>query len=561
VEYTDTSAIQAWQPATAAKAPWCIRLFPSLSDFAFALPAFILFVLLSGTKLLLTDGDTGWHIRTGEWILQHGAVPKTDLFSFTKPHAPWFAWEWAWDVAFAGIHGVAGLAGVAFVNACLLCVISLLLFRLIRRCCDNDLLSFLFTLMAMCGSALHWLARPHLFSWLLLLAFLHILTSAEQGSVKQLRWLPLLTLIWTNVHGGFLIGMLLVLSAAAGEACREAFGKQPSWNSALAKARPYLLCSGLCAAATFVNPYTWRLHAHIFSYLRDSKLLDNIAEFQSISFHHGAAFFFECMLLLGGASIWWCIRSGKFTAAILIVLWAHLALAGGRNIPIFLFVASPWAACMVRDALRAAKSQTCLAPVLITAADVGRDLRRLDRVGRLHVASAMAVGVMAVFFASGHSGFESQFDAKVFPIQAVPGLPALTNGRIFTYDQWGDYLIYRYWPNSKVFMDGRSDFYGHEFVESYLHLLNADHRWRSQLNEYAIDSVVLKPDAPLAKVLKQSRNWRILFDNGSVLVFKAGLNGDLDQLNATDSLRFSPVSHDGGNGPGRSSGRAPAHSS
>lgn len=560
MEYTDTSAIQTWQ-GQAATTPWSMRLFPSLSDFAFILPAFILFVLLPGTKRLLADGDTGWHIRAGEWMLQHGAVPKADIFSFTKPHDPWFAWEWAWDVSFSEIHRLAGLAGVAFVNACLLCVISVVLFRLIRRACDNDLVSFLFTLIAIGGSTLHWLARPHLFSWLLLLAFLHVWASAEQGRVKQLRWLPLLSLVWANVHGGFFIGIVLVLCVAVGEACGTFFGKQPSWSSGFSKARPYLLCAGVCIAATFVNPYTWRLHAHVLSYLGDSQLLDNIVEFQSISFHHGAALFFECMLLLGAGSVWWCVRSGRFTAAILVVLWAHLALFSGRNIPIFMFIASPWAAAMLCDALRSAKSAPCLARWLATASDIDHDLRRLDRTGHLPIASALTIAVMAGLFAAGHRGFESRFDAGVFPIQSVPALPAMMKGRVFTYDQWADYLIYRFYPDAKVFMDGRSDFYGPEFVDTYQQVLNADHRWESHLKRYGINVVVLKPDAALAKVLKQCRNWKLVFDNGSVLVFQAGPSPKAGQLNAADDLRLSPVAHDGGNGPERSTGQAPAHSS
>jgi hypothetical protein len=168
---------------------------------------------------------------------------------------------------------------------------------------------------------------------------------------------------------------------------------------------------------------------------------------------------------------------------------------------------------------------------------------------------------MACFFASGHPGFESHFDAGVFPIQSVPALPAMMKSRVFTYDQWGDYLIYRFYPEARVFMDGRSDFYGREFVDTYLQVLNADHQWESNLQRYGINVVVLKPDAALSKVLKQCRNWNLVFDNGSVLVFKAVSNGTPEQLNAAGYLRLSPVSHDGGNGPDRSSGRAPAHSS
>src|SRR5689334_4825911 len=160
---------------------WAVRFLPSLTDLAFLLPYFLVFGMLSGCSLLLSDGDTGWHIRTGDWILQHRAVPKVDLFSFTKTGQPWFAWEWGWDVLFSVIHRVSGLAGVVFGNMLLLGVVSVLLFRLVRRCCDNDLVAFAFTLIAMCGSTLHWLARPHLVSWVFALVFAHVIVSAEQG--------------------------------------------------------------------------------------------------------------------------------------------------------------------------------------------------------------------------------------------------------------------------------------------------------------------------------------------------------------------------------------------
>ena len=551
MEYTHTSGVKTWEPAKPAQLAWPVRLFPSLTDFAFILPAFVLFCLLPGTKRLLSDGDTGWHIRTGEWILRHSAVPRVDLFSFTKPHQPWFAWEWGWDVVFAGVHRAAGLAGVAFVNVCLLCVVSVLLFRLIRRCCGNDVLSFVFTAIAMAGSSLHWLARPHLVSWLFVVVFLNVLVSARQGNGKTLLWLPALSLLWTNLHGGFLIGIVLVSCWALGEACGVLAGKEPSWPGVLRAMQPYLTCAALCTAATFLNPYTWRLHAHVLSYLRDSKLMDNIAEFQSISFHHGAALFFEGMLLAGLGAAWWCLQRRQFGAALLVVLWGHLALLSGRNIPIFMLVSSPWSAAMLRDVLRRARSSPWFKRTLETASEICGELAAFERVGRLPVASALALALMAGLFAAGRPGFESQFDAQVFPIQTVPALPDMVKSHIFTYDQWGDYLIYRY-PETKVFMDGRSDFYGHEFVDNYLHLLNADHAWQSQLDRFGIDAVVVKPDAALGKVLKERHDWKLIFDNGSVLVFKKARKENPDRLEHEPILNsFSAVINDGGNGPRR----------
>src|SRR5581483_11209729 len=175
---------------------WYVRLLPSLTDFAFVLPLFLLFGMLKGAVQLLSDGDTGWHIRTGDWILQHGRIPSVDFFSFTMPGQPWFAWEWGWDALFSIVHHWTGLPGVVFLNVLLLCLSAALVFRLIRRYSDNDILAFAFTILAVCGSMIHWLARPHLISWIFALLFSHIILSAEQGNGKMLLYAPVLMLFW-----------------------------------------------------------------------------------------------------------------------------------------------------------------------------------------------------------------------------------------------------------------------------------------------------------------------------------------------------------------------------
>src|ERR1035438_6015478 len=93
--------------------PAIARFLPSLTDIAFLMPLFFVFMTLNGARTLLGDGDTGWHIRTGEWILANHQVPHVDFFSFTRPGAPWFAWEWLSDVVFATINALGGLQAVA----------------------------------------------------------------------------------------------------------------------------------------------------------------------------------------------------------------------------------------------------------------------------------------------------------------------------------------------------------------------------------------------------------------------------------------------------------------
>src|ERR1700721_2420751 len=107
--------------ATGEKTPAIARFLPSLTDLAFLMPLIFIFCRLEGARTLLGDGDTGWHIRTGEWILAHHGVPQVDMFSFSRPGQPWFAWEWLSDVLFGALHQRWGMAAVVLAAMIVIC--------------------------------------------------------------------------------------------------------------------------------------------------------------------------------------------------------------------------------------------------------------------------------------------------------------------------------------------------------------------------------------------------------------------------------------------------------
>ena len=510
-----------WNSTECPAAPWYARLMPCLTDIAFLLPAGILFSKLSGTKTLFADGDTGWHIRTGEWILKHHTIPTHDIFSFTKAGQPWFAWEWGWDILFALIHKFGGLAGVGFVSVLLLGVISVLLYKLVANACGNYVLAFFVTAFGLCAATIHWLARPHLFTWLFLLCFLHLLGDFEQrASWRPMVLLPSIMLLWVNIHGAFFVGIALVVATGVGKCLELAVVKGQVWRVVWLECKPFLVCATLCFAATFVNPYTWHLHKHIMEYLGDAKLLDNIQEYQSISFHCGPAIFFEVILLVGATAAFWRLHNGKITPALLFLLWAHLALLSARNIPLFVMVVAPTVAAFLQNALKRLSSLHLVGEVISTISEICEEIKPMERLPRVHVLSGAAVFLLALCFASRVKGFEPQFNVETFPAQIIDLVGNSRAKRIFTYDQWGDYLIYRLYPSKPVFMDGRSDFYGDEFVTATQHILGAQYDWKKQLQHFGIDMVLVRPDAPLATVLKTSPGWITLFDDGKVLAFE-----------------------------------------
>ena len=131
---------------------------------------FSLFYIFGGARTLFGDTDTGWHILNGETILSTGQLPHTDPYSFSKPGQPWIAWEWGADVLMGTVSRVAGLDGIALLYGLTISASIWMWFRSNRAAGGNVVLSCLFFVPMVSTVSLHWLARPHVLSWLFLLA-------------------------------------------------------------------------------------------------------------------------------------------------------------------------------------------------------------------------------------------------------------------------------------------------------------------------------------------------------------------------------------------------------
>jgi hypothetical protein len=519
----------------AERAKTVVKLLPSLADFAFLAPIVLLFLHMNGVQDLLGDGDPGWHIRTGEWILANRRVPTQDLFSFTKPGEPWYAWEWLSDAIFGWLNSHAGLAAVLLLAILLLSTAFLLVFRMARRK-SNVFVAIIVTFAAASASSVHWLARPHLFTLLFTVLFYSALERVREGrtrvaGIPYLVMLPLGMVLWTNLHGGFFVGILLAGAYGAGELLRAAFAPEAGERrAALGKAWPYFASAFGCAAATFANPYTWRLHAHVFQYLRDPGQLQHIDEFLSLSFHHPVAIFFE--LLLAGAvaaSVWYASKR-SFTEPVLMLMWAHVALLAARNIPIFAIVTAPALAAAVDEWLAAAPKWNVagwLKRAVLKFNGLAARTGETDSIPRWHVASiAGIVLVAAVFYAPAPPAkFRPEYDPRAYPTGAVEVLRGDASARIFTTDVWAGYLIYRLYPETRVFMDGRSDFYGTEFCENFANVFKMKHGWESILSRFGVNTILLPANVPLAGALKLASGWRLVYDDHVALVFRSSREG------------------------------------
>jgi hypothetical protein len=494
--------------------PWARLLIPSLSDLFFL--AILIWLFMSsgaaGWQGLLADADVGWHIRTGEYILDHHAVPHVDLYSFSKPGAPWYAWEWLTDLLYGGLHRAAGLKGIVLLAAIL---ISLFALTLIRRMVSRGVhlfVALMVALLAVGGSSMHFLARPHLLTLVLLSISVWMIEEDRKRPSSRIWWLVPITMVWTNLHGGFLALIVVLGLAVAGTAIEAWFG----FAATIRDAVRYLKLTLACAAASLVNPYGWNLHRHVAEYLRSDWIRNVVQEFQSPSFRSENMLQFEVLLLAGLIVAAAQFRRWKIVEGLWIVFWAHMALASVRHAPVFLTITAPIIASQLSEwwnQWTAHVKTSSLAHILnLMAADALKGFRRTSA---WPVAAVMVLVLLGPPFTSITSvKWPQDFPDFVFPTTIVRSHSDLIlRSRVLTTDQWADYLIYVN-PAQKVFIDGRSDFYGPEVGNDYIRLTAGAWDWRPLLDKYRFNLALLPVESALAQILKLAPDWRVLQDDG-----------------------------------------------
>jgi hypothetical protein len=462
---------------------------------------------------LLADADVGWHIRTGEYILNHHTIPTHDLYSFSKPDAPWYAWEWLTDVIYGGLHRIAGLKAIVVLSAILIALFAVTLVRRMVHRGAHLFVALAIALLGVGGSSMHFLARPHLMTLVLLSISVWMIEEDRKHPNPRIWWLVPLTIVWTNLHGGFLALIVVLGLATLGSAIEAWFG---SAGTTIRDAVRYAKLTLACSAASLVNPYGWNLHRHVAEYLRSDWIRNVVQEFQSPTFRAENMLQFEALLLIGVIVAGAQFRRWKIVEGLWIVVWAHMALGSVRHAPVFIAVTAPIIASQLSDwwnmCTRKVRKSSLPGILNAMAADALKGFRRT---------SAWPAAVVAVLILMGPPLTPTQtikwpqdFPEFVFPVKIVHAHSDLIlRSRVLTTDQWADYLIYVN-PAQKVFIDGRSDFYGPEVGNDYLRLTNGVWEWRQLLDKYRFNLALVPVESALAQILKLAPEWRVLEDDG-----------------------------------------------
>lgn len=481
----------------------------------FVISVTFLLILLLGLRVSV-DTDTWWHLKTGEWIVQHRAIPVVDPFSYTRLGEAWGYPSSAW-ISETLIYLTYAHLGIWALNIFVAAFVTLA-FAFIYLCLSGGLFLRAFVLvLAVITSGVYWAVRPYMFSFLFTAITLWVLEDFRTRRARRLWLLPLVMILWVNSHPGFAIGFFLLAIYIAGELISLAASAWPlrkgNWKDLFLQGRPLIVTGVFMLVAGSLNASGISGLRYPFDTL-DIDFLAQIQEWQSPDFRSQSMRPFMLMIFFLLAALGASRKRIAVTHLLLLVGMTYLSLTAARNVALFALVT----------------------PIVITA-HLASPLQELGE--RLGLDNARTAGTrpskkkaalnwaIVVLLATEtilravQVGTPSMTELKLSrqaPLGAVEYIRReKPEGRLFNSYNWGGYLIWAL-PEYPVFIDGRTDLYADGLLEEWLSVVRGEDGWQEQLERWDVQIVLIEPSRNLARLLPYE-GWRLVDQDEQSLLF------------------------------------------
>ncbi|HEY7463039.1 MAG TPA: hypothetical protein VH987_01200 [Candidatus Limnocylindria bacterium] len=489
-----------------------------------AIVAFFVAAVLPRATWPLIDGDVWWHIRAGQDVLATGGVPRSDSWSIVAPGQPWTSQDWLANVILAIGHqlGPWGDTLLSFLFG----AFTLLSFRVLWRAIELRV------------PGIGWLSRIIWLSIGLVLAGpvmgvrVQVLDLLMASVVVWLLWryqvdprrrwlvgLPLVAIVWANLHAGWVLLFLLAGAVLVGEAVDGVWGRQLEGRQPLGwrQLRDLLVAMLLSAAVLVLNPNGVDLYGYPLYTLSITALNRYVMEWFPASLD----------TLFG-----WLLLGFVLVAVLPSLVFGRRRLRTADAFILFGLTIMAWQAIrflLIVGPIGAAVTAVVLSPA-ISATPIGQRfapmLARLarPRSGGLGIVNMVLVGLLVVIglgvsLARVNPGAQASEIARGLPADAVAWMDANEPGqRIFNRYEWGGY-IGQHRPDHTIFMDGRADLYGDDLLRMYVSVIGLEVDPQSIFDRYDIDHAVLPPDWRLAAWFDDSPMWERVYADSTAAIW------------------------------------------
>lgn len=477
----------------------------------------VLFVFALTVRVAL-DPDLGWHIRDGEYLLTHQwRVPAFDQFTHTMANYPVIMHEWVTDIGMYLISTKLGLAALSVIFA----GITTLAFWIAANAANRKTARRESAVIAMVIGSIASTsivgARAQMLTLLGLALLMTIIWEYRHNPMtRKIWWLPVLFLVWVNLHGGFASGLIFLaayLGVTGLAVIWQRLRQGPAWtHRAELEATMWFRLFGasvLAVLVTLINPYGWRVYIEIVTTLADPFLRANIKEWVAVPLTDSGTV--SLLVYLGLLAIFSALTYKKqdWRYVFVVAVFVYLGFRSWRNVPIVIIVSLPlWAAIVQSlsgEALKRLAPKTVVLVLLAVATSVlgYRQFNLLAQYGR----SPATLANLPEF---------------QYPYKAVQYLKANPPaGKMFNDYNWGGYLIWQY-SEQKVFIDGRTPSWRinnrHTFKDHQI-IVQAQGNWRELLRAYQVDWVIVHSNSLLGFALSGEPDWARVYDDGLATIF------------------------------------------
>lgn len=463
-------------------------------------------ILAFSTHQILGDPDTLLHLKIGQWILAHHAVPMMDYFSHSLPGEVWIAHEWLSEVILATVYQWGAWAGLVLLAAsCLSLTLVVLMRFLLKRM--PPIYAILFTAMGFFALSTHLLARPHVLVWPLLVIWCGALIKAQEQDQKPPYFLVLLMVLWVNLHGSFVFGLAFMFPIAL-----EALLTCPNGRRRMLT-RQWVLFIALALMSSLINPQG--LAGAIFPFqVMNLQHLSSIVEWMPYRFSglnplEIILFVYFTLALMG------LLRLPVIRAVVLLGL-LHMALTHNRYVSV-LGVVSPLLIANAFGRAYSAKTQEQV------PSNIDYFFTRLTQPAGLY-AILISVGLMLSGAMIGHQLGRYGPPGSTLVKEAIDAVEQSGHsGNVLNDYQFGGALIYRDIP---VLVDGRADLYDQKIMGSYVDAMidGKANAFDQMIGRHQLTWALLTPDSPGLTYFDHQAGWRRYYaDQFAVVYFKTPL--------------------------------------
>lgn len=494
--------------------------------FLFGAPSFVLF-----------DGAIARHIGSGQHLLQEGHITYNNWNWAIDPNAPWLTVSLLSDLLLGLVCNIAGLKGVVLLAVVVIATATMWCYQMGRARGITPIASWLLFLPVMIATTLQWLARPHIFSYLFLLALLYVNWIARLSFKWRLAANAAICLLWVNFHSSVQLGLALLFLKATADwlgaqlfyAGNDSESGSPYTFKDYLKELSVVAVSAIAVMVNVRGPMFYKFLLEFFhsTHVGGSSLIPN-NEWSALDLSVGPGakcFILAALMLFAG----WALSPKRSRASEVAagLLFCVAGIQSMRLIPYFCllafpFMTYPWQAFLraTREGLRQNMGKNNLMQRgFLGFLAFDNHLLEREQISPFNVSikCAIAIATCATFLLTEKIAL-NDFTGTNMPTAAAQYMQEHQISDVgFTENNWAPYLNWRL--KHRIFSDDRAEFYPESFNKEYMDVYSGADNWSAILDKYKLNYVLVRPEGLVAPQVAKSPDWKKIYEDKTAVLF------------------------------------------